>query len=86
MVPEFNMEDYQTEWSQDMICEEVATNSYEYYLSFELPFGDFTAEAWQSEVGLADTELNPLIESERPSFKVILEPRPISLEKQKEAD
>lgn len=31
-----------------MICEDVGTSaqsSYEYYLSFELPFGDFSAEA-----------------------------------------
>lgn len=69
-----------------MICEEIATNSYEYYTSFELPFGEFSAEAWQGIPGSPDDDLAVLPESERPFFKVIIEPRPISLEKQKEAD
>ena len=47
MVPEFKMEDYKTEWQEDMISQyEIndKTTTYEYTLEFELPFGDFHAE------------------------------------------
>jgi len=51
----------------------------EYAFELELPFGDLTVTPRQGELGAADEELKEFPEDELKFFKVLIEPKPISL-------
>ena len=68
-----------------MVVEIYHDNKREYFLTLELPFGDFSAVGFYC-LTEGDGELQPIIEQEAPNFKYTIEPRPISLEEQKAAD
>lgn len=56
-----------------------SSGSCEYALDLELPFGDFKVTARQGELGATDEEMKEFPEDELKYFKVLIEPRPVSL-------